>query len=299
MPSESLNVVIMFVDISGSTRLYEALGNEEAYRFVNTCVSALSDIIEAHQGTIIKTIGDEIMCTFVDADQAITAAMDMNKCFDNLFITPRKNQVKQSIRVGLHVGEVIKQCNDVFGDAVNVAARMVSLAKPKQIIITQETIDVLPDDSTIKYRLVDRTPIKGKKGEFNIYEVIWNQDDMTLMIHHDTGTPLSFHCLHLRYGEKEFYMDKDKHAVTLGRLPENDLVVDDGIASRFHARIEYNHGKFILIDQSSNGTYVFLDGEKPSLIHHDECVLRNCGFISLGCKAKAGSPGIIRFTCKK
>jgi adenylate cyclase len=120
---------------------------------------------------------------------------------------------------------------------------------------------------------------------------------MTIVLFDSSGCQTQSKGLHLRYGRKEVYMDKDKPALTLGRLPENDLIVDDGIASRFHARIEYHRGKFVLIDQSSNGTYVFLDGEKPSLIHHDEYVLSNSGFISLGREAKAGTPGMISFSC--
>jgi class 3 adenylate cyclase len=297
MPREIPDIVIMFVDISGSTRLYETLGNEPAYKLVTKWISILSDIIDQHQGTLIKTIGDEVMCTFADAYQAINAAIKMNNSFEDIFKTRLKKNLRPGLRIGLQTGRVIRQGNDVFGDAVNMAARMVSLAKPKQILTTQEMIDELPSDLQGKSRFVDKTRIKGKDGEFNIYEVIWNEGDMTIMLFDGPDCRVQSEGLHLRYGRKDVYMDKDKPALTLGRLPENDLIVDDGIASRFHARIEYHRGKFVLIDQSSNGTYVFLDGEKPSLIHHDECVLSNHGYISLGREAKAGSPEIIRFSC--
>ena len=297
MHQEIPDIAIMFVDISGSTSLYETLGNEPAYKLVTRCISILSDIIYQHQGTLIKTIGDEVMCTFSDACQAINAAIKMNNSFEDIFKTRLKKNLRPSLRIGLHTGRVIRKDNDVFGDAVNMAARMVSLAKPKQILTTQAMIDELTSDLQEKSRFVDKTRIKGKDGEFNIYEVIWNVGDMTIVLFDGPDSHVQCERLHLRYGRKDVYMDKDKPAITLGRLPENDLVVDDDIASRFHARIEYHRGKFVLIDQSSNGTYVFLDGEKPSFIHHDECVLSNCGFISLGREAKAGSPEMIRFTC--
>jgi adenylate cyclase len=297
MPREIPDIAIMFVDISGSTRLYETLGNEPAYKLVTKCISILSDIIDRHQGTLIKTIGDQVMCTFADAHQAINAAIKMNTSFEDIFMTRLKKNFRPGLRIGLHTGSVIRKDNDVFGDAVNMAARMVSLAKPKQILTTQEMIDELPSDLQEKSRFVDKTRIKGKDGEFNIYEVIWNEGDMTIVLFDGPECQVQSEGIHLRYGRKDVYMHKDKPALTLGRLPENDLIVDDGTASRFHARIEYHRGKFVLIDQSSNGTYVFLDGKKSSLIHHDECVLSNSGFISLGRKARAGSPEIIRFSC--
>ncbi len=299
MHREIPDIAIMFVDISGSTSLYETLGNEPAYKLVTKCISILSNIIDQHKGTLIKTIGDEVMCTFSDACQAINAAIKMNNSFEDIFKTRLKKNLRPSLRIGLHTGRVIRQDNDVFGDAVNMAARMVSLAKPKQILATQEMIDELPSDLQEKSRFVDKTRIKGKDGEFNIYEVIWNVGDMTLVLFDGTDSQDQCERLHLRYGKKDVYMDKDRPALMLGRLPENDLIVDDDIASRFHARIEYHRGKFVLIDQSSNGTYVFPDGQKPAYIHHDECVLSSCGYISLGREAKAGSVDMIRFSCNK
>jgi adenylate cyclase len=298
MSRENLTLTILFADISGSTSLYETLGDERAHKLVSNFITVLSEVIAQHQGTIIKTIGDEVMCTFACADHAVNAAIGMNKALDSMPPTPTKKPIQPSIRVGLHVGPVIWQGNDIFGDAVNVAARMVSLAKPRQIITTQETIDALPDNCGVDVKCVDMTTLKGKVGEFPIYEVIWEEHDQTMMISKDLTLQILFSRLHLRFREIEVYVDRNNPAITLGRHEQNDLVVNDVISSRVHARIEYHRGKFVLIDQSTNGTYVSLEGKPSTFVHHDDYVLKAHGIISLGQEADAGSPDVIRFTCE-
>jgi class 3 adenylate cyclase len=149
MPQANQNLAILFADISGSTSLYETLGDERAHKLVSNFISVLSDIISQYQVKIIKTIGDEVMCTFASAYQAIHAAIGMNKALDTMPPIPLKKPISPSIRIGLHMGPVIWQGGDIFGDAVNVAARMVTMAKPRQIITTEQTIDKLPENAAV------------------------------------------------------------------------------------------------------------------------------------------------------
>ncbi len=298
MPKENLNLAILFADISGSTSLYETLGDERAHKLVSNFISVISGIISDYQGKIIKTIGDEVMCTFNSAYQALNAAISMHKAIDSMPPIPMKKPVKPSIRIGLHMGPVIWQGGDIFGDAVNVAARMVSLAKPRQIITTQQTIETMPDGAPLEFKCIDKTPIKGKACEFSIFEAVWEEHDQTMMVSRDLTLQILYSRLHLRYKGMDYYIDRDNPSITLGRQEASDVVVNDVIASRLHARIEYHRGKFTLIDQSTNGTYVSVDAKKSSFIHHDEYVLTSHGIISLGRDVDDESPEIIRFTCE-
>jgi len=298
MAKSTLNLTILFADISGSTGLYETLGDERAHKLVSNFISVISGIISEYQGKIIKTIGDEVMCTFSSAYQAVNAAIGMHQAIDTMPPIPMKKPIKPSIRIGLHRGPVIMQGNDIFGDAVNVAARMVSLAKPRQIITTEQTIETLPECASMEYKCIDRTPIKGKKSEYSIFEVVWEDHDQTMMGSKDLTLQILYSRLHLRYKGADYYIDRDNPTITLGRQEANDIVVDDVIASRMHARIEYHRGKFTLTDQSTNGTYVSVDAKKSSFIHHDEYVLTSHGIISLGRDVDDESPEIIRFTCE-
>ncbi len=295
MLKQSATLAILFTDISGSTSLYESLGDEKAHKLVSTCISALSGVVGDHQGTVIKTIGDGVMSTFVSAEKAIHAAIAMQKALDSLYLVFQEKHVSVNIRIGIHFGPVIKQNYDVFGDAVNVAARMVSLAKPRQILTTQGTIDELPTGFDISIKRVARNTIKGKGGEFSLFEIIWEEKDQTVMLSNDPTIPVIYTRLHLQMGEKELFVDSSRPSIVLGRQAHNDLVVSEVTASRVHARIEYRRGKFILIDQSTNGTCVAMDGKKSSFIHNDEVVLGARGYISLGCEVDATSPQAIHF----
>lgn len=295
MSQEDLILAILFADISGSTSMYENLGDAHAHKLVSSCISVLSEAVIQHGGTIIKTIGDEVMSTFPRADMATHAAIRMQKAIDSMPPIIKGQSMKPNIRIGLHMGPVISHGRDVFGDAVNVAARMVSLAKPRQIITTQQTIYALPEGAGVDIRCIDRTTIKGRGGEFIIYEVIWEEETLTIMISEDLVQQAHNSRLRLRLGEKEVYVDSNNPSVTLGRQAQNDLVVDDAITSRIHARIEFHRGKFVLIDQSTNGTFVCEDHKEPLFVHNDETVLGQRGVISMGRKAEPGSPDEILF----
>jgi len=296
MSAQSSECAILFADISGSTNLYDLLGDERAHKVVSSSLLVLSEVIDRHKGTLVKTIGDEVMCTFVSASQAVYAAIEMHKALDSLPSLISEKRIKPNIRVGIHSGPVIRQKGDVFGDAVNVAARMVELAKPRQIIATQQVIDALPRRTGMDIKCVDKTTIKGKPGEHSLYEIIWEEDTLTVLSTKDTSTKPRETRLQLKLGSKEITVDSALPTITLGRQAQNDLVVSDITASRTHAQIEYRRGKFILIDQSTNGTYISIEGEEPVFIHHDESVLKGCGFIGLGRTPEPDMPDAVSFS---
>src|SRR5690606_6059905 len=124
--SQSQPLTILFADVSGSTRLFEQRGDVEARRLIANVLDALTEVASRHGGKVIKTIGDEIMCTFPGAMQGVLAACDMQR---RLAHDPEFVKDNLAIRVGLHHGDALVEDGDVYGDAVNTAARMASLAK--------------------------------------------------------------------------------------------------------------------------------------------------------------------------
>src|SRR5512135_2796370 len=143
MSAERFNtrLAILFADISGSTALYEKLGNELALRLVTRTLDLLIHEMNMHQGTLIKTIGDEIMCTFPDATAAAVAAQAMQLALEG---QSSVNGESIHVRIGMHYGEVIRESDDVFGDAVNVAARVAAITRARQILTTETVVDMLP-----------------------------------------------------------------------------------------------------------------------------------------------------------
>ena len=298
MPRETVSLAILFADVARSTQLYELMGDETAQRIISECLARFSDVACQHQGSVVKTIGDAVMCTFQNAENAIKAAMAMQLVLENMPSYGDADRGTPDIYIGIHFGPVIREDGDIFGDAVNLAARMVSLAKPQQILITEQIYNALAPEYQSSVRFLDKDTIKGKSGELNIYEYIWEPDDVTVMLDRAAVTLSLQSRLELKRGDSIIKIDKHTPSITMGRQRKNDLVLNYKRISRFHARIEYRKGKFVLIDNSANGTYVHLPDQDSIYIKRDETVLSGTGIISLGRQATPGSPGAIHFTVK-
>jgi len=167
-------VAILFADICGSTALYEKWGNETALKVITSTLNILILEVAKHKGTLIKTIGDEIMCSFPSIDLATKAA-----CAMHFEIDAQRPGVEQSIqvRIGFHYGEVIHKANDVFGDTVNIAARVAEITRAGQIMTTQAVIDSLPAGYRNKVRPVMRAAFRGKQDSYALFQILWEPDN--------------------------------------------------------------------------------------------------------------------------
>lgn len=284
---------VMFVDVEGSTRLYESLGDKAAQSLIERCLDSVSEVIRAGEGVIIKTIGDEVMSRFANEDKAIEAACAIQEQLEGY----RGPDTMPSVRIGLHYGLAIEKDGDIFGDAVNVAARVTSIAKGKQIITTEETINNLSPEHVALTRKFDKTRVKGKEGEVTIYEVLWRPDGATEMHTAVTGNVEGASLLSLGYRGKDYAIKPNAPDFLIGRDPRCDLIVESNFSSRVHARIEYRRGKFVLIDQSTNGTYVSIDQQADIYIKREELPLVGVGAIGLGEKAGTENEYLIRYAC--
>jgi len=284
MVPKTANLAIMFADISGSTRLFEVLGDATARVKVAETLDLLTNIINQHSGTVIKTIGDEIMCTFPTADDCAEAACEMQESLEEDITEGTSDQTPIKIRIGMHFGPALLESGDVFGDAVNVAARMAAQAKGGQIITTSSTVDLLAAVMRASTRFVDRAPIKGKKEEIDIYEIIWQEEDVTRMA---TGMLQEIPevpkvALKVKYRDTEIELNHDRASLVLGRSQTCDLPINEKLASRQHVRIELRRNKFFIIDQSTNGTHVSLETLGDSFLRREEMPITGNGRISLG-----------------
>jgi class 3 adenylate cyclase len=295
MPREALNLAILFADVAKSTQLYEKMGNKFAQAVIGQCITVFAKITNHYNGTVIKTIGDEIMCTFPSAKEAVQAGIDMNQALDDMAFPQQPGFKPPNISVGLTYGPVIREDDDVFGDAVNLAARMVALANQRQILTTQDTIDSFPEDYNPSVQLIDQTTIKGKSGAMKVFEIVWEQHDVTVMMEDPLDTLTLRSRMELTLRSQAINVDHERPSVTLGRQSHNDLVVENSRVSRSHARIEYRRGKFILIDQSSNGTYYQIQDKNVGHLKRDEAPLHGSGCIYLGQEMSPDAPDAVHF----
>ena len=282
MAPKTTNLAIMFADIAGSTKLYDTLGDQLARTKVAATIETMSEITRQNKGTVIKTIGDEVMCTFPTAEDAGTAAWEMQEKFEEE-AESNTDGSPVSVRIGMHFGPAILEGGDVFGDAVNIAARMAAQAKAKQIITTQDTLDKLPPAMRASTRFVDHAPIKGKKEEIDIFEIIWQEEDVTRMA---TGMvinkPTPEAKLTLTYNGQTIELSKLRPGLVMGRSQNCDLTINEKLASRQHVRIELRRDKFFIVDQSTNGTHVIIGDNPEEFLRREEIPLSGSGRISLG-----------------
>lgn len=290
---------LLFADICGSTSLFEKYGDLRARQIETQVLDLLATCTNAHQGTVIKTIGDEIMSRFPDAERGVSAACGMQQGIKD---DPVLAELSIAIRIGLHHGPVLVEKNDVFGDAVNVAARMVALAKADQIITTRETVSHLSAESRQTIRGLGRSWVRGKQNEMEIAEVIWYESgSLTQMSDGETQKILRnqlYARLILDYRDQNIPITPSTQVFTIGRGLKNNLVVERELVSRSHATIEFRQGKFILKDNSTNGTYLLLENGARFFVRREEFTLHERGVICLGQAAFEDNPDVIRYECQ-
>lgn len=271
-------LAVLFADIAGSTRLYEQLGDTEALAAISRCL-VLAEITSAgHGGRLIKTIGDEALLVFGSANQAAEAAGEIQRRMAELSAAENP---RLGFRIGFHFGAALEVSGDVFGDSVNVAARMVALAKRGQVILSAPTAETLSPWLRERVRELDVLTVKGKEKDLGICELLW-QDSSAELTAMATRPKAQAARLELRLGSRVLELNASSPPLTLGRDSENDVVIADRLASRLHARIERRRDRFVLVDQSSNGTFVTFDGEREIQIRREELMLRGRGHISFG-----------------
>jgi adenylate cyclase len=294
-----VRLTVLFADIVGSTRLYELMGEAAARTAIAQCLELMKSATIAQRGTVIKTMGDEVMATFETANGAIEAAAQMQRRVGSMEpLGP--DRLRISLRIGCHYGPVVVEHRDVFGTTVHIANRVTSQAKGAQIMTTVGTVERLSADWRMAARQVDVATLKGRRDEFTLYEVLWNIEEATgVMI---PTRPVSGEKrprrLRLVAAGGEVSVDDRNPTVRLGRAEDADLVLQGGLISRLHARIEASRTYFTLYDQSTNGCYVVADQGTPQFVRRDNLHLTGSGLIGLGHPPADGAADTLRYVCE-
>ncbi|HEV8109569.1 MAG TPA: adenylate/guanylate cyclase domain-containing protein [Burkholderiales bacterium] len=291
--SEPYSCAVLFADITGSTQLYEQLGDAQALARIDGCVRLLRDAAVEFEGRVVKTTGDGVMCSFNQAEAALHAARFMQV---RLAAQAALGGPALAIHVGCHYGSVLESDGDLYGDCVNVAVRVVGLAKAGQVIATQEVVGRVGETLRARVRMLDHVALKGKREPLQIFEFSWqDSEELTTL-----GTRLqeASSRLKLVFGSREMWFDAaGGNDLRLGRDAACDIVIVDRRVSRQHARIEKRREKFMLIDQSANGTYVAVNGEPEICLRREELVLRSSGRICIGHRTGDADAIVVEFYC--
>lgn len=297
--SHETDTAILFADVVGSTRLYEQFGDLRAREVVGCCVDIMREETEAAGGRVIKTIGDEVMATFDTPDAAMAAARQMQQRIsrDTELLSDGSHV---AIRVGCHFGPVVHEQRDIFGVAVHTANRMTSQAKAGQILTTENTVSRLSPGWQPLVRQIDIAKVRGQSAEVAVFEVLWQPEDATSILPIprglDTGSIGRPARLRLWLGGRELLLGSGGcQQVSMGRAEDNDLVIKGSLISRLHARIDIDRHRFLLVDQSTNGTFIHTADGEEIFVRRDSTALSGAGSIGLGRAPSADSPLSIQY----
>jgi adenylate cyclase len=295
MADQASDAAVLFADVSGSTKLYETAGNAVAHAAVESCVDIMRQKTVAAKGRVIKTIGDEVMSAFSSADDAADAAIEMQLAISEL--APVGNATL-GIRIGFYYGAVVETGGDVFGDAVNLAARLAAVATKGQIITARETVMMMSPMLKASTRAITTIQVKGQAQEIQVYELMWQQsEDMTTLASHKGVFKPRNTTLRLKMQDIEVVLSAERPSLAMGRDPSADLVIRERMASRAHGKIERRLDKFVLTDHSANGTFVTIEGDKEIILRREEFTLRGHGWIAFG-QSRNGATDVIEFFCE-
>jgi class 3 adenylate cyclase len=283
---------VLFADLRGSTALFETLGNAEATSVVTHCVNALGGPVSGHRGRVVKTLGDGLMAVFDTPADAVPAATEMHELLEGMVSRGSERGASSGLRglmlqVGLARGEVVEMAGDCYGDAVNVAARLLDHAGDNETLLTSDVLDGLSPDLRSRFRSLDRLVLRGRVEPVEVHVMGGRRGgvDLAATQFGDVSEVLEPDGLRLMWGGLQRVFASQQMPVVLGRSPQATFCVDDSRVSRSHARVDWHSGCFQLADLSYNGTYVrFNDGEIVSL-RRGSCTLHGSGTIGLG-----GSP---------
>ena len=164
-------ITVMFTDIKGSTEYFEHFGDIAGLAMVHECNDLLRSAIEHHGGRVIKTIGDAVMAAFDDCNESVRAAIAMQRRLLEKNAS-RKKEDEMQVRIGLHYGRGIVKSDDVFGDVVNVASRVESIAQAGQIIISDSLREQISQPQ-FDVVFLGRYRLKGKSEDRDLFQVRW------------------------------------------------------------------------------------------------------------------------------
>jgi class 3 adenylate cyclase len=282
---------VLFADLRGSTSLYERLGNAEATSVVTHTVNALARSVSQCGGEVVKTLGDGLMAVFAAPQAGVRAAAGMHDELERLVSRGSEHGASAGLRalrlqVALARGEVVEMGGDCFGDAVNVAARLLDHAGDNETLVTAEVLAGLPASQQQNFRNLDRMHLRGRAEPVAVHLFTGRRVDAAATQFGEVSPATEPEGIRLTWLDLNRVYAGPHLPVVLGRSPQATYCIDDSRVSRSHARIDWHGGTFQLTDLSYNGTYVrFASEDEVVSLRRASCTLHGSGAIGLG-----GSP---------
>lgn len=276
---------VLTAGITGNARLHERLGSTEALRAADRCVKRIERAVKAFSGRLFQVGADEVIAVFDSADAAVQAAIEMHQRIADL---PPISGVKMTIRAA--VAGADGALGGLPGDRlVRDAVRLLGVAKSGQILACEALFGSMMPALQALVTRVDSTALSIAIPETSSLQLGSTAG----------GEPqadgLASGCLRLRYAGRSILIDEHTPVLHMGRDRSCDMVVRDRRASRQHATIERRDGSIVLVDKSTNGTYLTIDGRPEQRLKHRVSLLNGRGVISFAAPASSPDADVAEF----
>jgi len=299
--TQTIERTVLFADLRGSTALYETLGNREATAVVTQSVDLLARVVTSCGGTVVKTLGDGLMAMFRQPDAAVRAAREMQESLERVGARRqgRSGPLLRALRLqaGLAHGEVVEMAGDFFGDAVNVAARLLDHAGDDETLATDQVVDRLRDSDASCFRDLDRLQLRGRVEPVHVYRIESGHfSDTAVTAFGDMVEAVEPEGIRLTWLDHSRIFSSQRMPIVLGRSASATYCIDDSRVSRSHARIDWHGGTFQLTDLSYNGSFVRFHYDAALIsLRRGTCTLHGSGVIGLGTASLDPSAPSVRF----
>jgi len=269
-----MNATVLFADVSGAA--------------ISHCIEPLRKAAESAGGRVVKLVGDEVMVLFASPDAAAKAAVKMHQCIEAL---PAAAGDEPALRVAFHSGPVIQVDKDVLGDTVKLAARLVAQAQRGQTLTSGQTAAQLSTGLRPFSRDLQRVALTDRSETIRLCEILKTSLSGAARAQEKKAKTM----VRLAYADQVVVCSRENHPrIVIGRAKACDLVIADKLASRQHCTLEARDDEFFLLDHSTNGTYVTVEGEHEILLNGEGLALATHGWIAFG-HPHGGAAGAVEF----
>ena len=166
------DIAVLFTDLVGSTKYFKKYGDMKGRAMLRKHHAIATSIVGEYGGSLVKEVGDSVMVYFPDCINALKAAIKMQHKFQ-AYNKDTNIHHEIHVRIGIHFGKVIFEEKDIYGDVVNVAAKLTNLANGDQLFISREVHDLTKDLPEVHFELMNFWNVKSVPTGLTIYKVIW------------------------------------------------------------------------------------------------------------------------------
>ena len=311
---------MVFIDLTGSSAAYEAMGNATAAAVISKITQWIGRVCEAHDGRAVKFLGDGVLAQFPDASDAVEAVVFMQQSHtERLLKWPEP--LRMGLKIGMATGPVVEMKADTYGDPVNLAARLSDMAGANAIwadasVMPQvragggargnslDSSDGLPAArAPVRYRSLGTIRVRGLALPHSVFQIEWNENETTdLMtvqgvLHDGAASAAAGASIALAWLGANRVVAASELPLTIGRMPDCGFVVSDQRVSRQHVQIEWINGAFTLTDLSTYGSWVrFAENPQSEIqLRRSQCILHSTGEIALGAPFSDFSAPVVAF----